>query len=279
MWYDFPEILSAAVWLYNFPDVWGSVSRMPMGYCSVSLLSSRLCTSLTLTLAPLCVQKQNIAYGPPCGLRVGWYRDGEACWLIIPITAPSVMPEEKFRIICSAERVVRECNRTCVSTMQGCGQCSTCMVHFQYRDIILVIAAQGANYSYIEDTWCNTRQLHFRIQVQVMNTHTHTQPHITYTLSHWAYNVFWSLYTVCPLWPPHTERHGQETLIHRVSVWQMRQGNNSAMNSEHIIKGLQHLWHFIPKLSTSLNNWGVIAPSVCWLMEQDLCSWCTTARL
>lgn len=207
------------------------------------------------------------------GLRVGWYRDGEACWLIISIIAPSVMPEEKFKIICSAEMVVW----VCVSTARGCGLCSTSTVHLQYRDVILVIAARGAEHSH-------TVYLVQYKYVTFQNPgsgNTHNQPHIIYTLSHWAYSVSWSLYTVCPLWPPHTERHGQETLIPRVSVWQTRKGNNLAINSEHIIKRsiLQHSWHFIPQPSTSLNYWGVIVPSACRLMEQELRSWCTTARL
>lgn len=114
VWYEFLWILSGAVWLYNFPDVWGSVSRRPIGYCCVCVpvviwVVHWLNTDFDALLM-LCVQQQNVAHSPPGRFRVGWYRDGEACWLIILIIAPSVMPEEKFKIICRAGK------RLCMST-------------------------------------------------------------------------------------------------------------------------------------------------------------------
>ncbi len=114
VWYDFLWILSGAVWLYNFPDVCGSVSRRPIGYCSVCVpvviwVVHWLNTDFGALLM-LCVQQQNVAHSAPGRFRVGWHRDGEACWLKISIIAPSVTHEEKFKIICRAGK------RLCMSS-------------------------------------------------------------------------------------------------------------------------------------------------------------------
>jgi len=65
----------------------------------------------------------------------------------------------------------------------------------------------------------------------------------TYKQWNSTYNVFWSLCTACPLWPPHKERLDQETSVLRVSVWQKRQMNNS-WHSDLIPKPVVHFLSF-----------------------------------
>lgn len=112
-------IFSGAVRLCNFPDVRGSLSRRPFGYCSVCMpfviwvvhwLHTDSDAGFTQTLM-LCVQQQNIAHSPPDSFGMGWYTDGEACWLTISVNAPSVMPERKFKIIWRAPTSVRAQDR------------------------------------------------------------------------------------------------------------------------------------------------------------------------
>ncbi len=110
-------IFSGAVLLCNFPDARGSVSRRPIGYCSVCVpfviwVMLWLHTDFDAVL-PLCGQQQNHRPQSTWWVdTVGWYRDREVCWFIISIIAPSVVPEEKFKIIYRARTIVCECVHT-----------------------------------------------------------------------------------------------------------------------------------------------------------------------
>lgn len=94
-----------------------------------------------------------------------------------------------------------------------------------------------------------------RVSFQVKHTNS-------LNCTRWTHNVFWSLCTACPQWPPRTERPDQGTLIHRVSVWQTGGGqrNNCAINPQHIRKGRHYSSGdiLIPQPSTTLNYWEAI---------------------
>lgn len=237
MWYDYLWTLSGALWFNNVPDVWGCVSRRPVVYCWVWLLSSRLCTGLILTLAlflcyPATKHHPRSSWQVSSGL-IQWWRD-------------LLTYHINYRPECDGWGKVQ-------SHLQSCKACVLCecshIVWVQCRCVdgvlhpwvIYIMWRHNFGYSHPRATQSTLDTVRVRgISQSRFGYYTYCIKPNKKTRSRWTYNVFWSLYTAGLLWPPHTERHDQETLIRQVSVWQMKQGNNSAMNSEHIIKELYY---------------------------------------
>lgn len=114
---------------------------------------------------------------------------------LISIITPSVMPEEKFKIICRAGKVVYEHAHTLVSTVRRCGWLF--YIHTsQCKDIIcLVIVTQELHrvhhvqYKY---------KCHSTVQLQV-----HPAPH---THSHTALTMYFEVFVLPVLYGHHVQR-------------------------------------------------------------------------